>query len=382
MVDREKRTSGMRIGIDARLIDEKGLGRYIKNLLGQLQTLDHENEYLIFLLKKDYDRYQFSQNFHKIIADFRWYTVREQTEFPKILNKLNLDLLHVPHFNIPIFYRGRMIVTIHDLIHQHVDTAQSSTHNVLVYQLKKIAYKKVFKTAITKSKKVITVSNFVKKQLEDEWGVSASKIVVTSESVDEIFLKSLRDLTAQKTKNILEQYGIKQPFIFYVGNAHPHKNIDGLIQAFLILKEHSDDLQLVLAGDDSHFWPRLKNKFKQKDIIYTGRVSDETLAVFYKNARCFVTASFEEGFGLPVLEAFSADCPVVSSNQGSLPEIGGDAAVYFDPLDTKEIVEKITKVLDDSSLRRDLIEKGRKRVKQFSWEKMAKETLEVYQSAS
>lgn len=370
----------LRVGIDARLYQEKGLGRYIKNLLENLQEIDKKNKYFIFLLKDDFRDLKFAKNFHKILADFRWYTVKEQLQFPKILNSYDLDLLHVPHFNVPIFYSGKMVVTIHDLIHQHVDTRASSTHNLLVYKIKKIAYKKVFQTALSKSKKVITVSKYVKKQLEEEWGVPSKNIIVTYEGVDEEFLRSGSSAKDQQSRKILENFKIKPPYIFYVGNAHPHKNLGMLINTFLDLRQRFQYLQLVLSGDDNYFWPRIRRNYKHKDIIYTGKVSDKELAVLYKGAEAFVTASLEEGFGLPLLESFAIGTPVVSSNSASLPEIGGEAALYFDPRNKEDMVEKIQKVLNDLKLKRTLIENGRRRVKQFSWKKMAKETLEIYES--
>lgn len=372
----------MRIGVDARLINEKGLGRYIKNLLVQLAKIDSKNEYFIFLLRDDYHSLKFPENFQKVLVNFRWYTLKEQTEFPKILKSLNLDILHVPHFNVPVFYSGNIVVTIHDLIHQHIDTKHASTHNILVYKLKKLGYRQVFKKAVTKSKKIITVSKFVKDQLEKEWNISNFRVEVTYEGVDDNFTEAVIKLSRVRQDKILKELGIKQPFLFYVGNAHPHKNIEGIISAFLEIRKSYQYIQLVLAGDDNFFWPRLKRKYKHQDIIFTGKITDEQLAAIYKNAQAFVTASLEEGFGLPLLEAFTAHCPVVSSSRGSLPEIGGDAAVYFDPTNMEDMISKITQVLNSDKLRQALIEKADKRVKYFSWEKMAKETLKIYKQAS
>lgn len=363
----------MKIGIDARLYNEKGLGRYIRNLIANLQKIDQKNQYYIFLLEKDFKEIKLSKNYIKVLADFRWYTLKEQTQFPKILNQYNLDLFHVPHFNVPVFYNGRIIVTIHDLIHQHIDTKHASTHNLLMYKLKRIGYKKVFGTAVKKSSHIITVSEFVKKQLEDEWKVNSEKISVTYEAVDENFGKS-------ESKDVLKKYSINPPYIFYIGNAHPHKNLTGLIETFLELRKKNQYLQLVLSGDDEFFWPRFRKKYTHPNIIYTGKVSDEQLTSLLKNAQVFVTASLEEGFGLPLLEAFFLGCPVASSNMGSLPEVGGDAAIYFNPKDRDEMEIKIQKVLNDIRLRKELIEKGKKRVKDFSWNKMAEETLKIYQS--
>ncbi len=366
----------MRIGIDARLYNESGVGRYIRNLLSHLQEIDTKNEYLIFHLKKDFDSLAYSNNFTKVLADFRWYSFIEQIKFPKLLNKFNLDLMHFPHFNTPIFYKGKFIVTIHDLIHQHFSMQKATTHDPITYKIKKFGYKTVFKNAIKKSEKVITVSNFVKNQLIGEWGIDENKIIVTEEAVDEKIIGLAKNLNEKRSKQILEKFNIHSPFIFYVGNAHPHKNVEGLIKAFLEIKEENGNLQLVLSGSDHYFWQKIKQN--QEDIIFTGYVTDEELVALYKNAKAFVMPSYEEGFGIPLLEAFASGCPVVSSNAGSLPEVGGDACLYFDPKNEEDMKEKTTEVLNNQKLRGELIEKGYKRYKKFSWKKLAKETLQTY----
>lgn len=371
----------MNIGIDARFLNESGIGRYLRNLLKELQKIDQENNYFIFVLKKDFDQLELSKNFTKVTADFKWYGLEEQIKFPKLLSKYNLDLLHIPHFNVPIFYQGKFIVTIHDLVHQHVNMRRATTHNMLVYNFKRFAYKKVFSNAIKRSQKIITVSEFVKKQLVEEWNTNKEKIKITYESVDENLIDISKNITKQKSLELLEKFNVKQSFLFYVGNAHPHKNTEGLIKSFLELKKDNQNLQLVLSGKEDYFWKKIKSEYKDQNIIYTGKISDEELVAFYKTAKAFVTASKEEGFGLQLLEAMSLSCPIISSNKGSLPEIGGNAAIYFDPNNQPEMLEKISQLLNSEKLSKNLIEKGLKRYKQFNWEKLAKQTLEIYQKA-
>lgn len=359
----------LRIIIDARMIGESGVGRYIKNLIEQLQIIDNKNDYFILLRKKDYEDLTFKKNFTKILADFRWYSFSEQLKLPGLLDAIKPDLVHFPHFNVPVFYKGNFVVTVHDLIHQHFSMQRVTTHGPIFYKIKRLGYKKVFETALKKSKKILVPSNFVKKQLIDDWKIIENKITVTYEAVDDSLL--LIEKKKETEKN-------NESYIFYVGNAHPHKNVEGLIKAFLRLKEKYADLKLILAGYDHYFWQRIKKQFQDKDIIYKGFVSDEELVVLFKNAKAFVMPSFEEGFGIPVLEAFSSSCPVVSSNAGSLPEIGKDACLYFDPHNSDDMTEKISQIMDNEKLRNELIKKGLKRYKEFSWQKMAKETLEVY----
>lgn len=355
-----------RIGIDARLLQETGPGRYLRNLIENLGEIDRHNEYFILLLKKDLNL-KTSKNFHKVEADFRWYTMAEQIELPKLLKKYNLDLVHFPHFNVPILYSGKFVVTIHDLIHQHHSLNRSSTHSLPIYQLKKLAYRKAFSTALKKSQKILTVSEFVKTQLIDEWKINSDKIMVTYEGVEEKFFKKFKS-----------DLNIKPPFILYIGNAHPHKNVEGLIKAFLNLRKSYQYLSLVLIGPNNFFWDRIKQAYNQKDIHFTGPLSDPEYIGLLRGATCLVQPSFEEGFGLPLLEAMAAEVPIVSSKAGSLPEIGGQAAVYFDPTNLEEMENKVSSVLNNQKLRQELINQGKDRVKQFSWKKMAEQTRAVY----
>lgn len=394
----------MRIGIDARMYSESGIGRYIRNLISQLEKLDSQSDYFVFLIKKDFDKVKFNNNFQKVLADFKWYGLAEQIKMPKLLNKYTLDLVHFPHFNVPIFFNGKFVVTIHDLIHQHFEMRRATTRDPLTYKIKQMGYRSIFANAVSKSEKIIVPSEFVKKQLIDDWKVDQEKIVVTYEGVDQRIINLQLSITKKKNQQVLTKFEIRPPYIFYVGNAHPHKNVEGLIKAFFRVKSHesrvTENLKLVLSGADHYFWQRIKGEFMgsltksendavRKDIIFTGGVTDEELVALYKSAECFVMPSLEEGFGLPLLEAFVCETPVVSSDRGSLREIGGDACLYFDPSSPRhpersegsnKMKEKIMEVLSSEKIRNELIEKGKKRIKDFSWEKLTKETLRIYES--
>jgi glycosyltransferase involved in cell wall biosynthesis len=370
----------MRIGIDARFYRESGIGRYLRNLIENLTQIDKKNDYFLFVLRKDVESIQLPKNFHLVEADFLWYGFAEQRRFPSLLHHYNLDIMHFPHFNIPLAYKGKFVVTIHDLTHYDFKLKRSSTKNSLVYEFKHQVHKYVTAQAIKRSDKVITVSEYVKTQILSHWQIKSDKVVVTLEGAEDKFIKILANLSKDNEKKVLEKFAIKPPFLFYIGNAHPHKNIEGLIKAFIKMRKNYQYLQLVLAGHDHYFWKRIKEEFSHKDIIYTGFVSDEELAALYKNCQVYVFPSFSEGFGIPLLEALACGAPVVSSNKTSLPEVGGDAALYFDPYDEENMIEKIMMVLNNNKLRKELMEKGQKRYKQFSWKKMAEETLEIYNS--
>lgn len=369
----------MRIGIDCRMYNESGVGRYIRNLLVHLQKLDKRNEYFIFLLRNDYDTLEYhNKNFHKVLADFRWYGIAEQIKFPQLLAKHTLDLVHFPHFNVPIFYKGNFVVTIHDLIHQHFSMERSTTHASILYKFKKFGYDYVFQHAITKSLKFFVPSNFVKEQLIREWGVDKGKIMITLEAVDNKIYSIVGKMNTSNIEILMKKFKIKPPYIFYVGNAHPHKNVEGLVKVFIKAKEKYPDLTLVLAGFDHYFWQRLEKEHNCPGLLYTGSINDEELVGLFRNAEMFVLPSFEEGFGLPILEAMACSCLVVSSERGALREVGGDAALYFNPKDLGDMENKIERALCDKSLRNKLIRQGQKRVRLFSWERLARQTLEVY----
>lgn len=374
--------SFMRIGIDARFYNESGVGRYLRNLIKGLQVLDKRNQYFLLLLQKDYSEFKETKNFKKILADFKWYGFAEQFNLPKLLRQFNLSLVHFPHFNVPIFYSGKFVVTIHDLVHQHHQMSRVTTQNLFTFKIKQIGYRKVFKVATAKSQKILVPSKSVRELLTAEWHVDKDKIVVTPEAVDNYILKMVDKMTKTDCEKVLNKFKIKKPYLFYVGNAHPHKNVEGLIKAFLSLQQKYSNLKLVLSGYDHYFWQRLKQENQHQEIIYTGFINDDELVALYKGAAVFVLPSFEEGFGIPILEAMACACPVIASKGGSLPEVGGEACLYFDPASRDDMVEKISKVLNDDKLRQCLKERGLKRCKKFSWQQLAKKTLEVYEQCA
>ena len=186
----------------------------------------------------------------------------------------------------------------------------------------------------------------------------------------------------------MKESQIKKPYLLYVGNAYPHKNLKRLILAFAKIKSSEqrtmNSLKLVLVGGEDYFYKKLKNFVRcslsavRSDIIFTGFISDEDLDALYREASLYVFPSLHEGFGLPPLEAMTRDLPVVSSSATCLPEILGKAVIYFNSLDIDDMAEKIKKTLLDNRVKKDLIRKGYKQIKKYSWRKMAEETLEIY----
>jgi len=368
----------MKIGIDARMINATGIGRYTGNLIEGLARVTSGNEYMLFLKKEEYDSFKVpASNFKKVLADFSWYGVSEQVNFPHIIESNEIDLMHFPHFNVPIFYKGKFVITIHDLTLHRFKTVRASTKSLLTYQFKHLAYKYIISTSVRKAAQIIVPSEFTKKELMDILKTPEEKIIVTYEGgPSELLLKKSPD------NRIIEKFKINMPYILYVGNAYPHKNLENLIRSVSYLP---DKTMLVLAGKIDEFYEKIKGLVSELDlkekVIFTDFVTDEELVSLYKNASVYAFPSLNEGFGLPSLEALSFGLPVVCSGLSCLPEILNDAAIYFNPRDTKDIASKIKEALDNSQTKERLINKGFEQVKKFSWDEMAIETLKVYENA-
>lgn len=376
----------MRIGIDCRLWNETGVGRYTRNLVYNLAKIDHKNQYTLFFRKKEFDEVELpGNNFEKRLADIRWHSIAEQTKLPGLLSKELLDLVHFPYFSIPIFYNRPFVVTIHDLILHHFPTGEASTLSLLLYKIKLQGYRLVIAQAVKKARKIITVSQATKQEIVDHLKVPKEKIVVTYEGIDEkLKVKNLASWRSGQNSKVQVK---SQNYFLYVGNAYPHKNLERLLEAFKIVLTTNRDIQLILVGKEDYFYERLlmriKEKGLEKSVILKGHITDEELAGLYKNARAVIIPSLMEGFSLPILEAMANDCLVLASDIPVHREIGKGAITYFDPNNREEIVEKMKEVCsNDSNHRIEFIKKGLERVKEFSWEKMAKETLKVYESSS
>jgi glycosyltransferase involved in cell wall biosynthesis len=370
----------MRIVIDARMygLEHAGIGRYVMSLINQLEIIDKKNDYLLLLRRKDDQGLRFkNRRFQKVIADYPHYSFREQILLPLQLSKLKPDLVHFPHFNVPIFWRGRFVVTIHDLIKHESKGAKTTTRWRPFYWLKHLVYRLVIWLAIKRAVKIVVPSRWWKKEIVRRYRLSPKKVAAIYEGVDESFLEP--NISHREAKKVLERYNLQKPFIIYTGSLYPHKNIESLVKA--VKRLH---LVLVVVCARSVFYQRFMKKVisleAEKFVNFAGFVPDNELAVLYQKAEAFVLPSLLEGFGLIGLEAMAAGCPVVCSDIPVLREIYGDAALYFNPYDVKDMAEKIKKVINDKQIGNKLINKGLKQVKKYSWQKMAMETLEVYKN--
>lgn len=369
----------MHIGIDARFYGPlaKGLGRYVQKLIEHLEKLDGENTYTVFLRQEAWDLYQpKNPRFQKVLADVAWYSLREQIDLPKILRSRKLDLMHFPHYNVPVLYRGPFVVTVHDLILSQYPTRRASTLGPLFYWIKHTAYNVVIRSAIRRAKAVLTVSEYSKQAIVDEFHIAPEKITVAYEAADPLPDVERDHQREAKIRSL-------QPYLLYVGNAYPHKNLEGLLSAFQSIKKRfQQPLNLVLVGKKDYFYERLEQLARslhiQDSVRFAGGVSDAELAMLYRHAALYVFPSFIEGFGLPPLEAMRAGVPVVSSNRSCLPEVLGDAAVYVDPADTEALANAMLSVLADTNKQQELRKRGFQQVEQYRWDDLARTTLSVY----
>jgi len=375
----------MKIGIDARLYGtgHGGIGRYTEKLIEYLEKVDQDNQYVVFIQKSNFDEYQpQNPNFKKVLADFRVYSFGEQVVFPKLIKKHQLDFIHFAHFNVPLFYRGKFIVTIHDLIISHYPGSRTTTLNPLIYKIKLFLYNITVSRAAKRAEKIIAVTKFTKDDIIRLLKVPAGKIKVVYEGVTKIVIASEAKQSRRDRRGLRPRDDTSGDYLLYVGSAYPHKNLEKLLVAFQEIVKEQPNLKLIMVGKKNYFYERLENEIKnlglEKNVMLAGYANDEKLAEFYANARLYVFPSLLEGFGLPPLEAQAHGLPVASSDKSCLPEVLGDSAIYFDPNDVDDMATKIRQGLNDEALRQDLIKKGFENIKKYSWESCARETLEEY----
>lgn len=359
----------MTIAIDARIINSS-TGRYVERLLHYLQDIDHENEYVVLVREKDKDYWTpRATNFSVIVADFDNYSFAEQVGFKRFLDKLLPDLVHFCMPQQPILYRGRTITTFHDLTLLHT---YNSDKNWFVFHAKQLVGRYVFRRVTHKSNLVLVPSQYTGDELVRFAKVHTNKVRLTYEA-------------AEYTPAGLEPYDVPfTKFIMYVGQQPDYKNIRRLGDAHQRLLNSHPDLGLVLVGKKAEDVLANEAYFKRKgyrNVHFTGFIPDSQRDWLMQQTAAYVFPSLMEGFGLPGLEAMAAGAPVVSSNATCLPEVYGDAAHYFDPTDTSDMARAIDDVLGNEPLRTELVARGARKVKEYSWRRMAEQTHAAYLDA-
>ena len=373
----------MRIGIDCRIYSSRftGIGRYtheiVDRIIGLNNKLTKPHQLILFFNNPEYKNgeavFRSLKNVKTILVNAKHYSLAEQFTFLKKLNAQNLDLVHFPHFNVPVLYNKPYIVTIHDL------TLSLFPGQKMTKWYHRLGYNLTIKNAVKKAKKIIAVSENTKKDLIKLLNVPASKIKVIYNGISENFYQKRPQKTA-----LLRRVWVS-PFLLYTGVWRSHKNLPRLIEAFKILKtKHSDlkNLKLIITGKPDPHYPEVKNTVVklhlQKDVIFPGLVPEKELLKLYNNASIFVFPSLYEGFGLPPLEAMACGTPVAASNSSSIPEICGTKnAIFFDPHDVNDIAKKLYLLYKNKDLQEKLIKNGLAHAAKFSWQTTAQKTFEI-----
>lgn len=361
----------MVIGIEAERANNKvktGAEHYVKELIQHLAKIDSQNEYILYLQTQPQDW------FLKLPKNFKLKIM----PFPKFWTQLRVswemlwyapDVLFVPASTLPLIH-PKSVYTEHDV-------AWIYYPEIFTWYMRQ--FHRIFSwLARASSTKIISISESTKKDLVNYYHINPEKIVVVphgytkTENINHELPQELRSKLPEK-------------YILFLSTLQPRKNLEVLIDAFRELKTEDSSIlhKLVVVGKPGWKFQTILRKIDEnKDIVvYLGHVADNDRWPIYRGADMFIHPSLYEGFGMWILEAFECGTPVAVSNNSSLPEVGGDAALYFDPKNKQEIKEVIIKILSDENLRQDMIAKGKQQLAKFSWEKCARETLAVLESA-
>ncbi len=354
----------MKLVIDVRMRgagNTRGIGRYIEETLSAMKPL----------LPKEWEVVELD-------APIRWYTVAEQTKWPSVIKNAKPDLLWVPHWNVPLLYRGKLAITIHDLLLLHQSSsAKASTRNPLVAFIKKIGHRIVLSNAVKHACVIFVPTNAVADDVAAFFPSAKSKIVVTGEGLTKLPAPSAPSGAA----NLADK-----SFLLYVGSSYPHKRVDLLIDAWSELAKSHPELLLVITGERDVFLERHMNRVRTQNlprVIFPGRVSNAEIAWLFAHATLFVFPSSFEGMGLPPIEALSAGLPVVCSDIPVLREVVPESGVlFFRNGDKNDMIRAIEQALSESDrLRQNAVVGGDEARRRHTWNHTAECTLEGLQNA-
>lgn len=371
----------MNIGIDARALtkNKAGIGTYTYKIIEYLNKYDKENNYVLFSNKDVIIDFALNENWKIYKKDSKIGTFWIYFILPKILKNNNIDIFWGTQHCLPkrnkYTKKIRYVLTIHDIAIKKFKNV-GSLYNTIIQKL-------ILKKSCKNANKIIAVSKSTKKDLIDILGVDKDKIQVIYEGIEQ---KNNENKFDSKIENeIIEKYGLERnKYIFFLSTIEPRKNLITAVKAFDLLKEKAENLKFVISGGKG--WKcketldRIQNSKFKEDIILTGYISNEEKEILFKNTIAFIYPSLYEGFGIPVLEAMKNGAIVITSNNSSLPEVGGKSAFYLnnatDELELSKLINKCLKLSDEERKKR--IEEGYKNVKKFTWEKCAKGTLEQF----
>lgn len=367
----------VRVGIDFHVGSGiyQGVRTYLTNLIESMVKIENEFEYFIYAKNLDelihWENNNSNVNLKKLPSASGRFNLL--IGFPVCAMRDRLSLFH-SQYVLPLFLPCKSVLTIHDILYESNPEFFPELHKNLL---------KVFVPfSAKKADRIISVSEFTKKQIIKYYGVPEEKITVIYEGASDKFAP-IRD--NDLISSVLRRYGIEKKYILFVGRIEPRKNIAGLLKAFVYVKKRGKkDLCLVIVGNQDRLFreKELFDKIEEmglgSNIIFTGGVSEDDLPVLYNGAEVLVYPAFAEGFGLPVLEAMACGTPVITSNTASLPEVVGEDGILVDPYSFEEIGQAMERILSNHNLRQELITRGLERAKKFSWQATAKKTIEVY----
>jgi glycosyltransferase involved in cell wall biosynthesis len=386
----------VKIAVDVRRIRDFGVGTYIRNLLNALALTGTQNDYA--LISRAEDKAQFSElpdNFRAIVYKRDDSSRLDHFELPRLLNSLRVDLTHIPFHRVPLFMPRPYVVTVHDLGSLFFDDASGALHAARTLRLRR---------GLERAERIIAVSGATQRDVVNLVPDVEARVRLIYSAPDPQFLARRLpsdarsggpEAAARERARILERYQIRYPFLLYAGSIRPQKNIPRLIEAFAVArnslerheqyKELYKDLRLIVIGDEISRHPDVRRAVIQSRVEscvrFLGFIPFDTLRIFHELAVAFVFPSLYEGFGLGPLEAMASGTPVIASAVSSLPEVVGGAAMLVNPENVFDIARGITEVLTSEELRREMIAKGRKQAASFSWDRTAREVLDVYREA-
>ncbi len=364
----------MRIAIDVRKIHDFGVGTYVRNLLRQLARLDCQTEYVLLCRQEDSAAVaDLGENFRTVVENAGNYSLAEQFSVPYHLRRAGVTLFHAPHYVLPPLIPCRSIVTIHDCIHLMFP-------QYLPNRFAHAYARASFWSATQRASRVLTVSEASKRDILRFFKIPEDRVAVIYNAIDERFHVPPPE---EEMVRVRERYQLNDRFVMYAGNVKPHKNLERLIDAFMLLRQDGlQDVKLLITGNQISKYATLRRAVHRynlhKHVRFLGFLPDQTLAVLYRLADVFVFPSLYEGFGLPPLEAMASGTPVVTSNVSSLPEVVGDAAILINPYDPESLADGIRRVLTDDALRADLKTRGLARAREFSWEESVTRIRQIY----
>ncbi|MDR0463347.1 MAG: glycosyltransferase family 4 protein [Pseudomonadales bacterium] len=378
----------MKIGIDCRLFGKKhaGIGRYIENLVVRLPYFLPNHDFVYFFhdkgqlaelmkllgqidLPKTLSVQEFFEKVQIVYAPIKHYTLKEQREMPKIFETHHLDLLHVPHFNAPIFYKGKMCITIFDLLWHEYKGGAVTTLSPIAYRVKYLAYKLVTAQAVKKALVIFYSAQVVKKSILKYYPKVKNKLVLTQYGVT-------LPLASKVRPSLIKQLP-QQPYLLYVGSLYPHKNIKIVLEAMT----KNQKLLLVCVGSRNVFQDRIKAQVEKLDlknrVFFLGYVADEELSYLYQHCQALVQPSLSEGFGLTGVEAMGVGAPVLASDIPIFKEIYGEAAFIFDPHNSNSFLTTLNNL--EKTNRQKIIEQGKKQASKYNWDDMIKTVVQTYE---